>query len=354
MTFSVTEKATKMNAWQMPKPWKYLREDLVLDNGLLLDQVLKRNGILPRIAHKEPGTTLQNKCCWTLQRVVILLSVQRLHCPQTFLQSKGRGKLSIHFAADGDTIDTIFRSFLSVNQLSVYGAVAAVCEEFESHQDRSGELDIVLGQSIVLGEVKAEAPLQNQNPMNDQIIWQQYIQEVESLSPENKVSKFFKEAGFMCVVEVGQHFVTKHTGSLTQFRSVSCREYTLPDSRKHENWACIRSHDQFSALQIWIWNSNLVCESRQFSILGQNILWNDQICGRFYSRQHRNSCRSTRRASATNKHQGGCSQIKGKSKATTESTRWYYSNHTNTWKKMDWHRAIRTKSCLVRSLEESD
>ena len=47
-----------------------------------------------------------------------------------------------------------------------------------------------MGQSIVLGEVKAEDSLQNENPMNDQIIWQQYIQQVESLSPENKVSKF--------------------------------------------------------------------------------------------------------------------------------------------------------------------
>ena len=65
-----------------------------------------------------------------------------------------------------------------------------------------------MGQSIVLGKVKAEAPLQNENPMKDQIIWQQYIQQIKSLSPENKVSKFCKEAGFMRVVEVGQYFVT--------------------------------------------------------------------------------------------------------------------------------------------------
>ena len=135
------------------------------------------------------------------------------------LRSKGHGKLSIHFAADQDTIDTIFRIILSVNQLSVYGAVAAICEEFEDHQDRTGQLVILVGQSIVLGEIKAEGPLQNENPMNDQIIWQQYIQQVESLSPENKVSKFCKEAGFMRV-EVGQYFVTKNTGSLKQFRSV--------------------------------------------------------------------------------------------------------------------------------------
>ena len=143
------------------------------------------------------------------------------------LKSKGRGELSIHFAADEHTIDTIFRIILSVNQVSVYGAVAALCEEFESHQDRSGEPEILMGQSIVLGEIKAEVPLQKEDSMNDQILWQPYIQRIESLSPESKVSRFCKEAGFMRVVEVGQHFVTKNTGSSRQFRSVACREYTL-------------------------------------------------------------------------------------------------------------------------------
>ena len=80
------------------------------------------------------------------------------------LKSKGRGKLSIHFATDQDTIDTIYRIILSVNQLSVYGAVAAFCEEFEYHQDRTGGPVILMGQPIVLGEVKAENPLQNEKP----------------------------------------------------------------------------------------------------------------------------------------------------------------------------------------------
>ena len=129
------------------------------------------------------------------------------------LKSKGRGKLSIHFAADQDTIDTIYRIILSVNQVSIYGAVAALCEEFESHQDGSGEPEILMGQSIVLGEIKAEVPLQNENSMNHQILWQQYIERIESLSPENRLSKFCKDAGFMRVVEVGQYLVTKDTGN---------------------------------------------------------------------------------------------------------------------------------------------
>ena len=121
--------------------------------------------------------------------------------PRGQLKSKGKGKVSIHFNADQNTVDTIYRIILSVNQLSVYGAVAAICEEFEDHQDRTGQPVILVGQSVVLGEVKAEVPVHDEDPRNDQIIWQQYIEKVESLSPENKLSKFCEEAGFMRVVE---------------------------------------------------------------------------------------------------------------------------------------------------------
>ena len=55
-------------------------------------------------------------------------------------KSKGHGKLSIHFTADYPTIETVFRIIISVNQLSIYGAAAAACEEFEAHQDRSVNL----------------------------------------------------------------------------------------------------------------------------------------------------------------------------------------------------------------------
>ena len=108
--------------------------------------------------------------------------------------------------------------------------------------DRTGQPVILVGQSIVLGEVKAETPVHDEDLRNDHIIWQQhdeeprdaqivlqqYFKQLESLSPENRVSKFCKEAGFMRVVEVGQFFMTKDTGAFRQFQSVACRRYTLP------------------------------------------------------------------------------------------------------------------------------
>ena len=139
---------------------------------------------------------------------------------------KGKGKVSIHFTADQDTVDTIYRIILSVNQLSVYAAVAAICDEFESHQDSTGQPVILVGQSIVLGEIKAEVPAHDEEPRDAQIVLQQEFQQVESLSPENRLSKFCKEAGFMRVVEVGQYFVTRNANEFQH--TIACREYTLP------------------------------------------------------------------------------------------------------------------------------
>ena len=53
------------------------------------------------------------------------------------LKSKRGGKLTIHFCADGDTIETVFRTTFSVNQLSIYGAVSYVCEEYSTCQTRT-------------------------------------------------------------------------------------------------------------------------------------------------------------------------------------------------------------------------
>ena len=54
------------------------------------------------------------------------------------LKSKGSGKLSIHYCADLETIETVFRAITSVNQLNLHGAVAEMCEEYETFHDRTG------------------------------------------------------------------------------------------------------------------------------------------------------------------------------------------------------------------------
>ena len=120
----------------MPESLKYLRENLVLDNGHLLVQVLKRSGVLRnKIIHKELGIISRTKCCWNSSKSGCPIFRATTPLSRGQLRSKGHGQLSIHFAADQETIETIFRIIAFANQLSLYGAVANICEEFEAHQD---------------------------------------------------------------------------------------------------------------------------------------------------------------------------------------------------------------------------
>ena len=183
---------------------------LVQDNGHSLVPALRKSGTpSKRTVHKESGTISRRRCCWDSPKADVRFSVLRLHCPEVKLKSKGHGKLSIHFGATQETIETIFRIIVSANQLSLYGAVAEMCEEDESLHDRSGRLDMVMGQSIVLSEIKTEIPLDCDDPTNQDFLLQQYEERIEKLSQQDKLSKFRMDAGFLSVVEIGQCFMTK-------------------------------------------------------------------------------------------------------------------------------------------------
>ena len=66
-----------------------------------------------------------------------------------------------------------------------------------------------MGQSIVLGEIKAPVPLENDDPAYQILLLLRYEERIERLSQENRVSKFCMDAGFISVVEIGQYFMTK-------------------------------------------------------------------------------------------------------------------------------------------------
>ena len=144
------------------------------------------------------------------------------------LKSKRHGKLSIHHCANQDTITTILRTSTSANQLSLCGAVAEICEEYESLHERTGRPDTVMGQSIVLSKIKTEVPLENDDAAYQNFLLQRYEERIEKLSQKDRLSKLCMDAGFLSVVENGQYSMTKDTGDFTQFHAVTGREYTLP------------------------------------------------------------------------------------------------------------------------------
>ena len=108
------------------------------------------------------------------------------------LKNKGHGKLSMHCCADWETIETIFRINVSVNQLSLYGAIAALSEEYETHHDRTGQ-PVVRGQwssSFVPNLNKTEVSLDCDNRARKDLQLQHHGARIEKLSQQDRLSKF--------------------------------------------------------------------------------------------------------------------------------------------------------------------
>ena len=119
------------------------------------------------------------------------------------LKSKGGGKLSIHYCADQETIKTVFRTMTSVNQLSLYGAVAEMCEQYESYHDRTGG-PVVRGQSsssFVPSVIKTNMPLNDDDPAHKEFLLQRYGERIEKLSQQDRLSELCADAGFLTTVK---------------------------------------------------------------------------------------------------------------------------------------------------------
>ena len=150
------------------------------------------------------------------------------------IKSKGGRKLSIHFCADEGTIETVLGTIISVNQLSIYGAVSDLCDECKSCHVRTGR-PVLVGQSdplfVPTSVMKTPTPLTDDPAQED--LLQKYEERVDKLSQQNRVIKICTDAGFVTTVEVGQYFMTRDTEEISQFTdSVACREYTLPRDEK--------------------------------------------------------------------------------------------------------------------------
>ena len=105
-----------------------------------------------------------------------------------------------------------------------------MCEEYETFHDRTGQ-PVVRGQSsssFVPSVIKTEVPLDCDDLARKDLLLQQYVERIEKLSQQDKLSNICMDAGFLNVVEIGQYFMTKDTADLSQFHAVACREYTLP------------------------------------------------------------------------------------------------------------------------------
>ena len=109
---------------------EYVRQK-VRHRSFVIPRALFRRKWYNTLKVKPPGQ-------WDEVAELMLLNFQESHHPifratspleRGQLKTKGGGQFSIHFCAEKSTIAFLFRTFVSANQLSNYGAVADLCEE---------------------------------------------------------------------------------------------------------------------------------------------------------------------------------------------------------------------------------
>ena len=129
-------------------------------------------------------------------------------------QKQRRWKLSIHFCADEGTIETVFRTIISGNQLSIYGTVSDLCQEYKACHVRTVRL-VMRGQSdplfVPTSWLMKTLTLSTDDPAQE-LLLQKQQERVERLSQRNRVIKLCTDAGFLTTVDVGQFTIYRISG----------------------------------------------------------------------------------------------------------------------------------------------
>ena len=161
----------------------------------------------------------------------------------------------------GDTIETVFRTILSVNQLSIYWAVAELCEEYELCHDRT-ERPVVKGQSsssFVPSVIKTYIPLTD-DPAQEEDLLQRYGERTEKLSQQDSITtRQIEQILYWCripdyswsrtVFPDERHwriFTIHRFSGLSWVHFAKRRKFIWTkrlDSREHQDWTRIGSYN---------------------------------------------------------------------------------------------------------------
>ena len=137
-----------------------------------------------KMVHKQNVTQWRQGCYWNSLRADVQFSVLRLHCPE--VNSKAKDMVNSRYILRPIWKRLrLSRRFVSANQLSLYGAVAEICEGYESLHERTGR-PVVMGQSIVFSAIKTEVSLDCDDLANKDFLLQQYEEWMRSC--HNKIN----------------------------------------------------------------------------------------------------------------------------------------------------------------------
>ena len=141
------------------------------------------------------------------------------------LKSKGGGKKSIHFNGSEETVEFILRTVLSVNQLSIYRAVADSCKELDPDTRNQTEGEIC--ESLV---IPTEIPNANTISQSSTSLAQGDLLQEYERPDDQKLSKLCSDTGSVQEIGKDNFFITIEKGS--EVMQTACREYSQPRNLK--------------------------------------------------------------------------------------------------------------------------
>ena len=125
----------------------------------------KSGAVLVKTVHKEYGIILLKGCWWNSKKADVQFSALQVHRPKVGVKAKATENCRYTIQPIWKRL-SLFRTITSANQLSLYGAVAEMCEEYETLHERTGQ-PVEMGQSsssLVLSVVKTEVPFDSDDP----------------------------------------------------------------------------------------------------------------------------------------------------------------------------------------------
>ena len=152
------------------------------------------------------------------------------------LKSKGVEKKSIHFNGSEETVELILRIVISANQLSIYGAVVDLCEEFDPDSRNQTERGICESLVIPTEIPNTDAISQSSTSLAQWDLLQEYERKFAELLDDQKLLKLCSDAGFSDEIEKGQLFIT-----IEETERVDSFEYNNRSSLGCENLSSRRT-----------------------------------------------------------------------------------------------------------------
>ena len=160
------------------------------------------------------------------------------------LKSKGKGWKSIHFNGSDETIEFILRTGISVNQLSVYGAVADLCGELAGDSRGTGKpaANEDLKSMLIPTEFPTAKPVSQADAEVQGNLLREYEQKCAELPEKRNIDQTLLQCWFFEEYWEKIFFITLDDDWLDDLKG-SCREYTLHRSEERSRvrgW--IRGH----------------------------------------------------------------------------------------------------------------